>query len=75
MRPEAKSQIYSVNENSPANQVARICSVLDLTRKNSQKKKIAKSPTRKVKCSEKVKGCCIGCVSVFPDLARSLFIA
>ena len=29
MRPEAKTQIYSVNENLPADQVARIWGVLD----------------------------------------------
>ena len=43
MHPEAKAQIYSVNENLPANQVARLCGVLDQlerTRENTIFKKL-----------------------------------
>ena len=46
--PEAKAQIYLVNENSPANQVARLWGILDqLERTREKKKKMAKSPTEK----------------------------
>ena len=40
MRPEAKAQIYSVNENLSADQVARMLCVLDQlerTRRNKKK--------------------------------------
>ena len=47
MRPEAKAQIYSINENLPANQVARMGDVLDQVERARGKKKMAKSPTRK----------------------------
>ena len=36
---------------------------------------LPKVADKKSKLQGIVKGCCIGCVSVFPDLARSLFIA
>ena len=39
MRPEAKAQIYSVNENLPADQVARMWGVLDQLKRTHQKKK------------------------------------
>ena len=48
MRLEAKAQIYSVNEDLPANQVARMWGVLDqLERTHEKEKKMAKSPTEK----------------------------
>jgi hypothetical protein len=48
MRPEAKAQIYSVNKNLLANQVARMWGVLDqLERTREKEKKMAKSPTEK----------------------------
>ena len=44
MRSEAKAQIYSVNENLPADQVARIWGVLDeLERTRRKRKEKAKS--------------------------------
>ena len=47
MRPEAKAQIYSVNENLPADQVARIWGVLDeLERTRRKRKEKAKSPKK-----------------------------
>ena len=39
MRPEAKAQIYSVNENLPANQVARMWCVLDQLERTRRKEK------------------------------------
>ena len=39
MRPEAKAQIYLVNENLPANQVARMWDVLDQLERTRRKKK------------------------------------
>ena len=39
MRPEAKAQIYSVNENLPANQVARMWDVLDQLERAHGKKR------------------------------------
>jgi len=47
MRSEAKAQIYSVNENLPANQVARMWGVLDRLERTRRKKKMAMPPTRK----------------------------
>ena len=48
MRPEAKAQIYSVNETLPTNQVARMWDVLGQLERTRQKEKgMAKSPTRK----------------------------
>ena len=38
MRPEAKTQIYSVNEDLPANQVARMWGILDQLEKTRKKK-------------------------------------
>ena len=47
MRPEAKAQIYSVNENLPADQVARMWCVLDqLERTRRKRKEKAKSPKK-----------------------------
>ena len=39
MRPEAKAQIYSVNENLLADQVARMWGVLDQLERTRQKEK------------------------------------
>ena len=39
MRPEAKAQIYSVNENLPADQVARMWCVLDQLERTRRKEK------------------------------------
>ena len=39
MRPEAKTQIYSVNENLPADQVARMWGVFDQLERTRRKEK------------------------------------
>ena len=39
MRPEGKAQIYSVNENLPADQVARMWGVLDQLERTRRKEK------------------------------------
>ena len=39
IRPEAKAQIYSVNENLPADQVARMWCVLDQLERTRRKEK------------------------------------
>ena len=39
MRPEAKAQIYSVNKNLPADQVARMWCVLDQLERTHRKEK------------------------------------
>ena len=39
MRPEAEAQIYSVNENLPADQVARMWCVLDQLERTRRKEK------------------------------------
>ena len=39
MRPEAKAQIYSVNENLPADQAARMWDVLDQLERARRKEK------------------------------------
>ena len=50
MRPEAKAQIYSVNENLPANQVARMWDILDQLEKTCGKKKDGEAADEKVNC-------------------------
>ena len=47
MGSEAKAPIYSVNENSLTDQVARMWDILDQAQKNSPKKENSKAPTRK----------------------------
>ena len=47
MRPEAKAKIYSVNENLPADQVARMWGILDQLERTRREKKIAKPPIEK----------------------------
>jgi hypothetical protein len=49
MRPEAKAQIYSVNENLPANQVARMWGILDQLERAHRKKKDDKAADKKSK--------------------------
>ena len=48
MRLEAKAQIYSVNENLAANQVAWMWGVLDQLEKTRRKKKDGKAADEKV---------------------------
>ena len=50
MHPEAKAQIYSVNENLPANQVARMGDVLDQLERARSKKKDGEAADEKVNC-------------------------
>ena len=48
MPPEAKTQIYLVNEDLPANQVARMWGVLDQLEKLAEKKKDGEVADEKV---------------------------
>ena len=48
MRPEAKAQIYSVNEDLPANQVARMWGILDQHEKTREKEKDGEAADEKV---------------------------
>ena len=73
MRPEAKDQIYSVNEELPANQVARMWGVLDQLERTRQKKKDGEVADRKVNC-EKSKVVFVGCVSIFTIARGFIFI-
>ena len=50
MRPEAKTQIYSVNENLPANQIARMLDVLNQLERARRKKKYGEPADEKVNC-------------------------
>ena len=50
MRPEAKDQIYSVNEDLPANQVARMWGVLDQLERTHENKKDGEVADEKVNC-------------------------
>ena len=51
MRPEAKAQVYSVNEDLPANQVARLWGVLDqIERTRIKRKKDGEVADGKVIC-------------------------
>ena len=50
MRPEAKAQIYLVNENLPTNQVARMWGVLDRLERTHRKEKDGKVADEKVNC-------------------------
>ena len=50
MRSEAKAQIYSVNENLPANQVARMWDVVDQLERARRKKNDAEAADEKVNC-------------------------
>ena len=50
MHPEAKAQIYSVNENLPANQVARMWGVLDQLERTREKEKDGEAADEKVNC-------------------------
>ena len=50
MRQEAKAQIYSVNENLPANHVARMWDVLDRLEGARENKKDGEVTDKKVNC-------------------------
>ena len=47
MRPEVKTQIYSVNENLPADQVARMWCILDQLERTHRKEKKSGEVTEK----------------------------
>ena len=51
MRPEAKTQIYSVNENLSADQVARMWGILDQFERIIEKEN-SEAADRKVNCKE-----------------------
>ena len=50
MGPEAKAQIYSVNKDLPADQVAQMWDVLDQLEKTRGKKKDGEAADEKVNC-------------------------
>ena len=50
MHPEAKAQIYSVNEDLPANQFARMWDVLDQLEKTHEKEKDGDAADEEVNC-------------------------
>ena len=50
MRLEGKAQIYSVNEDLPANQVARMWDVFDQLERARRKKKDGEAANKKVNC-------------------------
>ena len=53
MRPEAKAQIYSVNENLKANQVAGMWGILDRLERTRRKKKDGEAADEKVNCKQR----------------------
>ena len=73
MCPEAKAQIYSVNENLPANQVTRMWGVLDQLERTREKEKDGEAADGKVNC-EKSKVLLFGCVSIFFNIWGLTFI-
>ena len=73
MCPEAKAQIYSVNENLPANQVTRMWGVLDQLQRTREKEKDGEAADGKVNC-EKSKVLLFGCVSIFFNIWGLTFI-
>ena len=73
IRPEAKAQIYSVNENLPANQVARMWGVLDQLERTRRKKKDGEATDEKVNCKYS-KVLFVGCVSIFTIARGFIFI-
>ena len=72
MCPEAKSQIYSVDENLPANQVARMFGVLDRLERTREKEK-GEVADEKVNC-KRSKVVFVGCVSIFYNDRGFIFI-
>ena len=73
MRPEAKSQIYSVNKNLPANHVARMWGVLDQLERTHEKEKDGEVADGKVNCNQS-KVLFGGCVSIFYNGQGLIFI-
>ena len=73
MHPEAKTQIYLVNENLPANQVAWMWGVLDQLERTREKEKDGEATDAKVNC-EKSKFVFVGCVSIFYNDWGLIFI-
>ena len=65
MRSEAKTQIYSINKNLPADQVARMWCVLDQLERTRQKRKEKWRSRRKVNCRLKVEFVCWSCDKSF----------
>ena len=73
MRPEAKAQIYSVNEDLPANQIARMWGVLDQLEITREKEKDGEAADGKVNCKYS-KFVFVGCVSIFYNDRGLIFI-
>ena len=73
MRPEAKAHIYLVNENLPANQVARMWGVLDQLERTRKKEKDGEVADGKVNCKQS-KVLFGGCVSIFYNSRGLIFI-
>ena len=74
MRPEAKAQIYSITKTYQQIKLLE-CEASLINSKELTEKEKAKVTDLKLKYEKIVKLCCIGCVSIFPDPTRSLFIA
>ena len=72
MHPEAKAQIYSVDENLPANQVARMFGVLDRLERTREKEN-GEVTDEKVNC-KRSKVVFVGCVSIFYNDRGLIFI-
>ena len=70
--PEAKAQIYSVDENLPANQVAQMFGVLDRLERTHEKEK-GEVADEKVNC-KRSKVVFVGCVSIFYNDRGLIFI-
>ena len=72
MRPEAKAQIYSLNEVLPANQVARMWGVLDQLERTRGKRKGWRSRRRKSKL-QVVKFVCLDVYQSFTMVGGSYY--
>ena len=74
MRPKAKAQIYSVNENLPADQVARMWGILDQLEELAEKEN-GEVIDEKVNCKEKVEFVDWPCDKSFHNESEYIFIA
>jgi len=73
MRPEAKVQIYSVNENLPADQVAWMWGVLDQLER-TRRKKNGDVADEKLNCKEKIGFVDWSCDKTYNDRHPFIFI-
>ena len=74
MRPEAKTQIYSVNKNLSADQVARMWGILDQLEWIVEKENSEAADT-KVNCKEKIEFVDWPCDKSFHNKSEYIFIA